>query len=625
MAIPGMTAGTLTAIVTANTAGLTMGLTKASAQITAFSNTVQGKMAANSLAISKFALGVSVAFVGIGTAIVIATAKVAGQFEQWDIAFETMLGSAKDAKKMMADLFDFAKKTPFEIPELVKNSKLLLGMGIEAKKIIPTMKNLGDVAAGLGVPIERLALNFGQVKAQTKLTGRELRDFAIAGVPILSELAKNLGKSKQEISAMVSAGKIGFGDVEDAFISMSSEGGKFFNLMERQNKSMLGLWSNMKDQQTQLKKAIGDWMLPAIKEWLPKFISGLSAITDYFAGITGLMKSMAESQKNLTTLSEERLLAEMTNTRELIALRKTELDQIRESLLVNQEEIKTTNFRDVKKITGLRSAIELQKDDIIQKEQQISQMKEQVVLIGDALNNAYSKVNDTISITFSMIGNTSIVMDEMFRRNVKEVQTINEKWEEFYKKILKVKKISGGAVPLMGMEDNINKISQGLQQMGDLIKSSIADQLADAFMGAKIKAEDFFKYLLKQLLSRGILMALNAIFPAGGLLGGLFGEHGGLFQNYGGGNINVPSFAGGVSGYQVPSNIPMDTMPVLVGGGEELDVRSIGQVSERDNLLRTQVSLLNKVVSAIYATQTQIGDVEIRKANLRGKRVMGDY
>lgn len=92
---------------------------------------------------------------------------------------------------MLAQLSDFAQKTPFELQGVRTNAQQLLGMGVSLENIIPTLKMLGDVSAGLNVPLERLALNYGQVITQGKLTGRELRDFAVAGVPLLEELAKN--------------------------------------------------------------------------------------------------------------------------------------------------------------------------------------------------------------------------------------------------------------------------------------------------------------------------------------------------------------------------------------------------------------------------------------------------
>jgi len=180
----------------------------------------------------------------------------------------------------------------------------------------------------------------------------------------------------------------------------------------------------------------------------------------------------------------------------------------------------------------------------------------------------------------------------------------------------------------------IDSAIEGFRQLGEAIKFSFVSTLTDAIFDSKTKFDDFFMYLAKELVKLAILMGLKSLFApvaavgGGGIIdagfSGFFGEQGGLFQNYGGGNINVPKFEGGVSGYQIPSNIPMDTMPVMVGGGEELDVRSIGQVSDRDNLLKQQIGVLNKIVTTLYATQTRIGDVDISRSSERGGLIRGE-
>ncbi len=182
---------------------------------------------------------------------------IRGEFQQLQVAFETMLRSKSKADKMMSDVVDFAAKTPFQLTEVAGGTKQLLAYRIEQEKIIPTLKALGDVSAGLSVPIGRLILNYGQVKTATKLTGRELRDFNIAGVPLIAELSKNLNKSETEIQAMVSAGKIGFKEVEDAFRTMTSEGGRFADLMDKQSGTITGRISNLKDNIDKMMNDIG--------------------------------------------------------------------------------------------------------------------------------------------------------------------------------------------------------------------------------------------------------------------------------------------------------------------------------------------------------------------------------
>lgn len=204
--------------------------------------------------------------------------KAASDVEQLNVAFTTMLGSEEEALALTEELINFAARTPFTIPGIQANAKQLLGMGVEAEKLIPTLKAIGDVAAGVGADMSRVALNFGQVRTQGKLTGRELRDFAVQGIPLIAELAKNFGVTEKEVAGLVSAGKVGFKDVEKAFISMSSEGGKFFDLMIKQSGTLGGLFSNFLDNLFKGAAAIGQVAVEALH--LKAIFRGLNSILE---------------------------------------------------------------------------------------------------------------------------------------------------------------------------------------------------------------------------------------------------------------------------------------------------------------------------------------------------------
>lgn len=201
------------------------------------------------------------AFVQISKSII----SLADNLEQAKNAFTTMLWSAEQAETMLQNLSDFAAKTPFELPEVRQNAKQLLAMGVSAENIIPTMKALGDVASWTGADMSRLAMNYGQVITQGKLTSRELKDFQVNGVPILDELAKNAGKSKEEIQNMISSGQISANDVTRAFETMTSEGGKFADMMATQSSTLSGQWSNFQDQLSQIGEKIWVWLLDNLK------------------------------------------------------------------------------------------------------------------------------------------------------------------------------------------------------------------------------------------------------------------------------------------------------------------------------------------------------------------------
>lgn len=183
---------------------------------------------------------------------------IRGEIQQLGIAFETMLGSKKAADEMMSQIIDFAQRTPFTLTDVADNVKQLIAMGIASEDAMDTLKALGDVAAGLSVPVSRIAINYGQVATLGKLQTRELRDFAMAGVPLLEELSKLLGVTKAEVQGLITEGRIGFPLVEQAFKNMSGEGGKFYNLMEKQNSSVTGQISKVKDQLEIMLNKIGE-------------------------------------------------------------------------------------------------------------------------------------------------------------------------------------------------------------------------------------------------------------------------------------------------------------------------------------------------------------------------------
>ena len=191
--------------------------------------------------------------------------QAAGSMEQVNIALTTMLGSGEKAAKLQKELVDFAKKTPFEIEGIFDSTKQLLAYGFAQEEIIPTMSTLGNIAAGVGVDMGRLALVFGQVKTAGKLMGQDLLQFTGAGVPLVDALSETLGKSKAEVVALKESGQISFEQVKVALESLTKEGGRFFNLMENQSKTFLGTVSNMSDSFYQVKVALGEALLPVAK------------------------------------------------------------------------------------------------------------------------------------------------------------------------------------------------------------------------------------------------------------------------------------------------------------------------------------------------------------------------
>ena len=182
---------------------------------------------------------------------------VRSQFQQLEISFGTMLKSKEKANELMAQLTDLAAKTPFGLEEVSEEAKKLLAFQIPAQEVTETLRRMGDVASGLGVPMGQLIHVYGQVKAQGKLMTNDLYQFMNAGIPIIAELSKVVGKSETEIKDMVSAGKIGFTEIQAVIKNMTNEGGLFYNLMAEQSKSLGGQISNLRDNFDQMLNEIG--------------------------------------------------------------------------------------------------------------------------------------------------------------------------------------------------------------------------------------------------------------------------------------------------------------------------------------------------------------------------------
>ena len=198
----------------------------------------------------------SVAFAGFTAKEIISTlGTVRGEFQQFEIAFETMLGSGQKAKGMISDLANLAATTPFDMKGVVNGAKQLLAYGFAANEITETMRRLGDVSAGLGLNLQDLTWLYGTTMVQGRLFTRDLMQFTGRGIPLTEELAKQFGVTKDKVSELVTAGKVGFPEVKKAIESLTNEGGKFGGLMEKQSHSITGQISNIQDT---IEMAIND-------------------------------------------------------------------------------------------------------------------------------------------------------------------------------------------------------------------------------------------------------------------------------------------------------------------------------------------------------------------------------
>ncbi len=183
---------------------------------------------------------------------------VRGQFQQLEIAFETMLGSGTKAKALIGQMAETAARTPFDLAGVAGGAKQLLAYGESADKVNDTLVRLGNIASGLSIPLNDIVYLYGTTMVQGRLYAQDVRQFTGRGIPLVKELAAMYGKTAEEINGMVSEGKIGFPEVEKVIKKLTDQGGQFYNLMEKQSASLTGQISNLGDAWDMALNKIGE-------------------------------------------------------------------------------------------------------------------------------------------------------------------------------------------------------------------------------------------------------------------------------------------------------------------------------------------------------------------------------
>jgi len=220
-----------------------------------------------------------------------AALNTAMDFEQTQVSFETMLGSADDARKLLTDLEQFSLVTPFTPDEIINTSKKLLGFGIVAEDQIGVIRRLGDVASGMNIPLGDLAQIFGKTFTKGKVQAEELNQMAERGIPIIKTLAAVMGVMPEDIFQLASEGAIGFREIDEAFTMMTSSGGTFNDMMAKQAQTGRGLLSTLEGFKDVLIREFGTELLEIAKPILRILIDWAKTLVDLSKN-TKLMKGV---------------------------------------------------------------------------------------------------------------------------------------------------------------------------------------------------------------------------------------------------------------------------------------------------------------------------------------------
>lgn len=276
----------------------------------------------------KGAMYIQAYLVGQGmTGLMQSIVQVRGQFQQLEIAFGTMLGSETEATRLMNQMIQTAAKTPFDLMGVASGAKQLLAYGEAADRVNDTLVRLGNIASGLSIPLNDIVYLYGTTMVQGRLYAQDVRQFTGRGIPLVKELAKMYGVTAEEINNMVSAGKIGFADVEKVLRSMTDQGGQFYNLMEKQSASLTGMISNLEDSWDSMLNDIG-------KKNQDVFAAGISSasyLVEHYQQIIDILEAVALGYGTYKAAVVANTLATKGNTG--IALIDNTVMQIKVALL----------------------------------------------------------------------------------------------------------------------------------------------------------------------------------------------------------------------------------------------------------------------------------------------------
>jgi len=219
------------------------------------------------------------------------------KLETLAVAFETMTGSAAKGKKLLEDLTQFTATTPFQLEGVGKAAKTLLAFKVSVDDMTPTLRMLGDIAAGTSAPLSDIALIFGKARAKGKLMTEEILQLAERGIPVIDVLAEKLKVTKPAIFKLASESKISFAVMEDALRSMTTTGGIFFDQTRKQSETLGGVWSTLKDNIALTAAVFGDILVDVFG-----LKAGISGVSEFLTTLRTRIKAFAREHPVLTKI-----------------------------------------------------------------------------------------------------------------------------------------------------------------------------------------------------------------------------------------------------------------------------------------------------------------------------------
>ena len=461
--------------------------------------------------------------------------KTGGEIVQQHVALRSILGDVQKADELFAQTQQLALQSPFKFGELNRDVKQLAAFGVEANDLYDTTKRLADIASGLGVDFGRLGLAFGQVKARSWLDGKELRQFAYAGLPLLqkiTELYNAEGKNgrknytQADVKKMISGRQVSFEDVQKVLWKMTDEGGQFYNMQLVLSETLLGRWNKLIDawdimlgKFAEGKNVIGGTfsfiinrvtdLVLALDKLSPAMLS-FGAI--FAARKLGLMVSgklgLGSINKNYTQQMNAQLRTYAIEQQQLVIegkiTQQKALQNVQARAYLLSDTASMANAMSRLALEGKMSVLQMQKavkEGLITKELvsqlavmgQITARQEQIILGGTrfaaVMNMGISKIGGGIKSLFTMLGGwwglAIGAAVQLFSSYRSDMDRISENAKGFRDSAYNKKKIYEDELSnekptnSAELQQRVNSMKELLQNSGDYTQT-IEDQIARA-------------------------------------------------------------------------------------------------------------------------------------------------
>lgn len=365
--------------------------------------------------------------------------RVRGEFQSMQTAIETMVGKAA-ASGLMAQLKEMAKISPLTLTDMVNAEKMMLGFNIQAEDTARYLQALSDISMGDSVKFKSLTLAFSQMSAAGKLMGQDLNQMINAGFNPLQIIAEKTGKSISTLKDEMSKGAVSAEMVQQAFIDVTSAGGKFYQMSENASKTINGQLSMMQDALDNAFNEMGQASEGVIMEGIQlttTLIQNYETVGKVLVGLVATYGAYRTAVMLATIATSKHTIAEVALTNARVIARKAQL-------LLNAAMLTNPYVAVATVITGLVATMWALSDSTTAAEkaqerfcQKSSEMKNKEEERKKSLESLISTINDETTATVARADALNKLKSEypdIFKKYVDEkghITDLIELWKEY--------------------------------------------------------------------------------------------------------------------------------------------------------------------------------------------------